>query len=1077
MTGGPLGNPYVGLRPFFTEDSRVFFGRDEQVSELLEILHRHRFLPVVGGSGSGKSSLVRAGLIPKLRAGFLVGDRDRWQVATCRPGSAPILNFATELAGALGAPEALAGEEGLEASLRISLASGALEFIAQHLAANTSLLILVDQFEELFAFRGSAADDEAETIPTDTRDWRRGPPGDATLRAKHRAEAADFVDLLLGIAKDRDLPVFVALTMRSDFLGDCDVFQGLPEALNRASYLVPRLSREQLRQAIEGPALMAGAELSARLLDRLLNDLGDRTDRLPVLQHALRRTYEVWQETGRGGAIDLEHFETAGGLAQALERDAELALGTVNAASAEAVFRALTDTDISQRRVRRPCRMNELASAGGVSRTEVERVVAAFKGGGRNFLVLNPDGDPANPRVDISHESLIRQWPRLAGWVDAERHARSVFRQLVSTARAFRAGERDLMGEREFAVQIRQWEQIGATAEWAARYSAHLDDYEVTKAFVEDSGKAIEAAREERKRIEARAAWELQRKRRARVVGTTLLVLLLSAGLAYVNRENRIRKQAIADAGAVVGFVSRINAALEPIAGTGDVRRELLDNSEGLKARLGVGTAGGVRVPGTEFWERLQRGDIARRAAQFDSARTLYEGALATAEREGRSGNRVWRRNLMIGYQSLGDLARAAGAVDSARVWFEAAVEVADRLANEDPADRQARRDLAVTWSSLGDILRDGGQFPEARAAYGKALTITEGLAAQGTPERQRDLFASYRSLGDLEKSAGQLDSADTRYRAALAIAERLNRADPDNPQGLADLSAAYSSLGDIQKEAESFDSARVLNEKALEFALSLTADPGAHLTRSYTKLGDLEWAAGDLLKAAEWYGEALKLEERLARVGTDRIARRTNLLLTHNRLSELYLAAGKLVQSRQSFRKALEVGEPLANEVPGNTAVQHALWLTYTGLGDVSTDERQSRAAYEWYGKAVRISERLAKPESPEAQRDLWTSYKNLGDASADLGDRTKARAWHTKAVATAEPLVNANAEIRLDLSISYADLGNLERTAGNRTQAREWYAKALETVGPLAKGGNTEADKEVVKYRRALAELGSGR
>ena len=830
MKRGPIGNPYVGLRPFFTADSRIFFGRDEQVSELMRILHAHRFLPVVGGSGSGKSSLVRAGLIPKLRAGFLVGDRDRWQIVTLRPGGAPILNLATELAEGLGAADQVHGEDGLDAALRIGLASAALAFIEQHLASNASLLILVDQFEELFAFRGSIADEEAETAPSDTREWGRVVVGDATLRARRRAEAADFVDILLGLAARRDLPVFVAMTMRSDFLGDCDVFQGLPEAMNAASYLVPRLTREQLRVTIEGPALMAGADMSERLLDQLLNDLGDRSDRLPVLQHALHRTFEAWEHAGRAGPIDLRHFEAAGGLEHALEQDAEKALASVDAKAAEGVFRALTDTDISRRRVRRPGRVNELARSASVEREEVDRVVSAFRGNDRNFLFVSADGDAQNPRVDISHESLIRQWPRLSQWVDAERRAGTRFRRLVATARLHLAGERELMAEREFAVQSRVWDEIGATPAWAARYSAQPDDFAVALAFVTDSAAALEAARVEAARREAEAARTRAKLRRARIVGLVAVVVMLSGALFVVNRQARMRRQVIADAGAVVGFMTRINAALDTIEGTGDVRRELRETADGLTRSLSMGAGQGVTVSGTDFWNALQAGDGARQRSSTDSARAAYERARDIAAREllASPTNRVWRRNATIVLVSLAQLEGGPGRRQRLRTLLEQSLTARQKLADEDPADPLAQHDVASALVEMGDVLRDEGDFDKARTMYAKALAVSERQASSApeSRERQWDLFARYESRGRLELGAGQPDSARSWYGKARDLADRLASSDPGDPQGARQRSHAYAMLGDVERATGNGPGARELYTKSIAVWSSASINP-----------------------------------------------------------------------------------------------------------------------------------------------------------------------------------------------------------------------------------------------------------
>jgi energy-coupling factor transporter ATP-binding protein EcfA2 len=362
MSGQDLrANPYVGLRPFFADDSLYFFGREQQTAELLEILRQHRFLGVVGSSGSGKSSLVRAGLLPALLGGFLVQDRDRWRTVQMKPGDAPIVNLAAELLEAMEQAPTPTSVAELEKEIREGHTDAVLEFLAPRLESNANLFLLVDQFEEIFAFRGIDHEDEEQSED----------PVRRKERARRKAEASDFVDLLLALAEQRKLPIYVALTMRTDFLGDCDLFYGLPEALNRGRYLVPRMTREQLRQAVECPALLPGAEIAPRLMDHLLNELGDRFDRLPVLQHALLRTWDEWQRAGAVGPIDLRHFESAGGLEHALDQDAEGALKGLDIGVTARVFKRLTDTDLSQRRVRSPARISELVAAAGVDRQTV----------------------------------------------------------------------------------------------------------------------------------------------------------------------------------------------------------------------------------------------------------------------------------------------------------------------------------------------------------------------------------------------------------------------------------------------------------------------------------------------------------------------------------------------------------------------------------------------------------------------------------------------------------------------------------------------------------------------------------
>jgi energy-coupling factor transporter ATP-binding protein EcfA2 len=234
-------NPFVGLRPFDTHEGLLFFGRDDQTTELMQKLDRGRFLAVVGSSGCGKSSLIRAGLIPKLEGGFLIASRDRWRFATMKPGKGPMLNFADALLAACGDRRTPGRAAALSRAARRGGASAVVRYLSRHVdARDTNVLLLVDQFEEIFRFGFHRDEGEAADGAPDR--WKA-----------RRDEAADFVSILLELAKQDELPVYVVTTMRSDFIGDCDAFYGLPQAMNAGQYLVPRLTRKQRMQAIVFP--------------------------------------------------------------------------------------------------------------------------------------------------------------------------------------------------------------------------------------------------------------------------------------------------------------------------------------------------------------------------------------------------------------------------------------------------------------------------------------------------------------------------------------------------------------------------------------------------------------------------------------------------------------------------------------------------------------------------------------------------------------------------------------------------------------------------------------------------------
>ncbi|HEX8737980.1 MAG TPA: ATP-binding protein [Pyrinomonadaceae bacterium] len=274
-------NPYPGLRPFKFEESYLFFGREGQSEDLLRRLKRNHFVAVVGTSGSGKSSLVRAGLLPLLSSGFMPEAGASWRIAIFRPGNSPIQNLAQALVHPEQADAAPpAGENKTGAALDVGIAEtflrrsavGLLDYADSALGAEENLLVVVDQFEELFRFKKDSGIEKSED------------------------EAAAFVKLFLEATRDKTERVYVIITMRSDFLGDCSQFRDLPEAINDGQYLIPRLSRDQLRQVIESPAKVHGVEMSPALVTNLLNAIGDDQDQLPVLQHSLMRTWDKWAE-------------------------------------------------------------------------------------------------------------------------------------------------------------------------------------------------------------------------------------------------------------------------------------------------------------------------------------------------------------------------------------------------------------------------------------------------------------------------------------------------------------------------------------------------------------------------------------------------------------------------------------------------------------------------------------------------------------------------------------------------------------------------------------------------------------
>ena len=507
-------NPFPGLRPFEFRESHLFFGRENQIDSLIEKLSRTHFLAIIGTSGSGKSSLVRAGLLPALIGGLMSNAGSVWHVALLRPGNDPIGN----LARALNSRDAF-GSEAENRSLQIAITEatlrrgnlGLVEAVRQvNMPASENLLVIIDQFEELFRIAPGAQQEETEN------------------------DKAAFVKLLLKSTRwsdDLSLPeasderadnIYVVLTMRSDYLGDCSQFWDLPEAISGGQYLIPRLTLDQRRDAITGPVAVGSAEITPRLVNRLINDVGDNPDQLPILQHALMRTWDRWKEEQRPDTpLDLRHYEAVGGIAEALSRHADKAYNELSddlRMVAEKVFKALTEKGPDNREIRRQIPLRDLCAIADAPESAVIAVIETFRQPRRSFLM--PPADTrltADSLIDISHESLIRVWTQLNEWVDEEARSAHQYYRLAETAKLYYADKAELWRGRELQNALEWREQNKPNPAWARRYHPGLSgdlaglDIEQKRLkleaafhqalqFLEDSAQQRAAENEERER-------------------------------------------------------------------------------------------------------------------------------------------------------------------------------------------------------------------------------------------------------------------------------------------------------------------------------------------------------------------------------------------------------------------------------------------------------------------------------------------------------------------------------------------------------------------------------------------------
>jgi WD40 repeat protein/DNA-binding SARP family transcriptional activator len=469
----PAVCPFLGLATFDAAHAEYFFGRERLVAELVARLVGSPLLAVVGPSGSGKSSAVRAGLLPALASGVLPGSED-WSHALVRPGAHPL------------------------AKLERALPEG-----------GGRTVLVVDQFEELFTV------------------------------CRDEDERADFIGELVELAEDRDQRVQVVVAMRADFYGRCARYDRLARLVGANQVLVGPMRRDELRRAIVEPARRVGLRVEPSLTDALIVDVLDEPGGLPLLSAAL---LEQWRERD-GHVMRRAAYERTGGVRGAVGRLAEATytrLSEPERTAARRILLRLADAGEDETTfVRRRVPLDELEPG------RDEHAAAALAALTDSRLVTADD-----ETLEVAHEALLREWPRLRAWLEEDAEGRRLHQHLIHAARDWEAGGRD-RGE------LYRGARLAAALDWAAGHGSDLNELE--REFLGESrGEAEHEAQHQRR---------TNRRLRALLAGfAALLALSLMAGVVALNQRGEARDSALsADAqrlGAEALAQERLDSAL-----------------------------------------------------------------------------------------------------------------------------------------------------------------------------------------------------------------------------------------------------------------------------------------------------------------------------------------------------------------------------------------------------------------------------------------------------------------------------------------------------------------------------------
>ena len=489
-------SPYKGLEYYDEDDAGLFFGRERLIATLLDALRGQSLLAVVGASGSGKSSVVRAGVVPVLRGtrpppegtAPLKGSAG-WDYLVLTPTDRPLEQLALTLTRDLDT----VGET------RAIIRDLAEDPAALHLYLRKYLerqkkpraFLLVDQFEELFTL------------------------------CKDEAARGAFIGGLLAVAGGGSATV--VLTLRADFYHHCLRYPGLRDALQQRQLIIGAMDEAELRAAVAEPAARTGYELEPGLADKIVRDAGDEAGALPLLSHAL---LETWRRR-EGRRLTHAGYNDAGGVGGAIARTAERAYGDLDPAQqtvARRIFLQLTELGEGAEDTRRRVGLDDLLPGDGAARREAEAVLHTLA---RARLVSADDA-----AAQVSHEALIREWPALQEWLRDNREALRLERRLAAAAAEWDDGQRD-------PSYLYDGAQLAAACQWAEANPTSVSG--TVRAFL------VAATEEEERETAEREAARRQRERLTRraivVVSTFAALAMLAAVFAFLQRNTAIASE------------------------------------------------------------------------------------------------------------------------------------------------------------------------------------------------------------------------------------------------------------------------------------------------------------------------------------------------------------------------------------------------------------------------------------------------------------------------------------------------------------------------------------------------------
>jgi eukaryotic-like serine/threonine-protein kinase len=1075
------GSPFRGLEAFGAKHSAVFFGRTRDIARAVDLWkdaaeRGSPFLIVVGASGSGKSSLARAGLMPRLTVPGVVPAVDAWRVAAMRPtelADGPIATLAARLLdGDNAVPEAESGRPPalpeLAASDYRTPAELAALLVHADAAAVTPLLRALDRIgEELRVRQGYERPVRCDLVVlVDQLDELFGDHADA-------AERAAFAHLLkLFVESGR---IWVIATLRADLY---DRFLAEPDLLALktagASYDLAAPGPAELAEIVRKPA--EAAELvfdrdsaSGDGLDEVLLREADRPDMLPLLQLALNRLFEARVSAGSETRLTYAAFAALGGLSGIIDREAERAvvgLGESALAELPRLLRQLVTVTAADGGDSGSLTTRTVPIAAAAANDSARRLVDALVAA-RIFLVT---GEGSSAGVQLAHQRVIADWHRARDLIAANQDFYRVRDEVEAQRRRWEAAanSRDRLIGR--GVPLAEAESI------AARFGDELSPE--TRAFIAASGRRARA----RQRFVAAAA----------VVFALLAVAASGAGFFAWHEEQRAARSLEAAKGAVSNLVFDIAQKLRNVQG---MRAETIAAVlKEAQNRLDELTQ---QAPDDYQLRRLRAAALDEIAQTYlsigdlDHARAAADDALATMRSlvAAEPQSRQHKKDLGVALDRLGHVALRSGDAAAALIAFTEDLAIARELVAADPGNLSLQRNVSEVLNNIGEAKSRTGDTKGAAAAYQEALTIITSVAAQQPDNAgwQRDLSVSLNRTGDISASAGDTASAAKSFDQALTIRRKLAAAALNDNSARHDLWFELLKIGDLRQRVGDAAGSSAAYTEALPLIQQLAQSDYSNaqwqleLADNLNDVGNLKLKAGDNTGATALYQQALTINRHLTEITPADLDAQRNLEISLDKLGNAVAASGDKDAALAAFNEALAIARKIADHEPANMVWQNDIALALAQLADLKRAIGDNAGAADLYNEAVTVGRAIAAahPDDVRLERSIAVILNKLGDIKVAAGDSQGALATFQESLTLCRDLLQraspGDVTPRADVAYTLWRIGTdyLRMSDGASALPAVQEAVTIRQAIATAAPDNLAAQREAINGTQILGDL----